>query len=233
VIDDERPWPDYPILSWFRLALMKYRSEVIGGEDSDYPPQFLKAVEEYADKKKKYIFKAELWTAHQKWKDYIKAHPEFLPASQPVVELLRGLWPPWPNKRKEAEDFQNLVLNALFSGDRELLQLLIEVATSKDAPKSGMDGIGAVIAAFHECCPCTPSEADPEDEDPSDDWPTWPTKKELHAATNDILIEAGLPPLSDRQFTRILNDNLWLGEALRHDKPAKPQPKRARRRRIG
>jgi hypothetical protein len=193
---------------------MKYRSKVIGGEDSEYPPEFLKALEKCADKKS--IFRAELWTALQKWKEYIKAHPEFLLASQPVFELLRL----WPDERKEAEDFQNLVLNAVFGGDRQLLQLLFEVATLRDAPEPDMNGIRAVIAAFCECFPCGLSEGLYD----------WSTKKELRAATNEILGKAGLPPLSDRHFTRILNDIVGLGEALQ---PAKRQPKRARRRRIG
>jgi hypothetical protein len=216
--DDERPWPDYPILSWFWLALTKYRSKLIGGEDSEYPLEFLKAVEEHIDANKKSILRDELWTALQKWKKYIKAHPKFLPASQPVTEFLR-LWPP-SDERKEAEDFQNLVLNAVFGGDRELLQLLFEIAPLRDAPQRNMNGIRAVIAAFCECFPCGLCEGLYD----------LSTKKELRAATNEILQKASLPPLSDRQFTRILNDDLGLGRALQ---PAKKPSKRAHRRRIG
>ena len=181
-------WWEYSPWSWFHAALTKYRSDVIVDEaEADYPPEFLKAVGKYADKK--FIFQAELVTALQKWKQYIKAHPELLP-NVPCVRLL-------PDERKEALDFQNLVLGAVFRGDREFLQLLLEVSTLSAAPEPDMHGVRAVIAAFSDLFRgATYGEGWSYSEE-------WPTKKEVRQAAEVILKKAGLPVPGDREWPRI------------------------------
>lgn len=180
---------DHPIDSWFWVAVTKYLSKLITDEDSDYPPEFLKAMEKYADKK--FIFQTEFWTGLQKWKEYIKAHPEFLPD----VPALRF----WPDERKEAEDFQNLILGAVFNADKdnadkELLQLLVEIATLSSAPQPDMNGVRAAIAAF-----CNLFKGAHSD-DPSND---WPLKGEIRKEAEAILKNDGLPIPGDREWPRI------------------------------
>ena len=114
--DAKLPWPEYSPSSWFSQVLMKYRKTVVGGNESDSPPEFLKAVEEHADKE--FIFRKEMWIRLQHWREYAERRD---PDSRPprAADLSRER-----NDRENVELFKDLILSAVFYGDEEFLQIL-------------------------------------------------------------------------------------------------------------
>jgi hypothetical protein len=166
--------------SWPGATLTRYRQDVIAGKESDYPPEFLKAVEQYADTK--FLFRSELWEGLQKWREHVERNPE----SAPWYRMID-----WSSEDRETgEYFQNLILHAVFFGHQEVLQPLLETAMQHAAPEPDMHGVRAAIQAFSELF----EGGDEHDR---------PTKGEVRDAAAEILTNAGLPIPGRREWPRI------------------------------
>jgi hypothetical protein len=180
--------PDYLPLAWFWVALRRYRRDVIRGKDCDYPPGFLKAVGKYADKK--FIFRSEIWKELQRWKQYAKHHPGFVPEGY----LPSRAVPAEFSEREDIENFKNLILFAAFYGQKEILQILLETATLSKAPEPDVYSVRAVIKAFASLFRGARTDNCEND---------WPKKKEVRQMAEEILKEAGRPIPGTREWPRI------------------------------
>jgi hypothetical protein len=152
---------------------------VIRGTLSNYPLDFLKAVQQYADTE--FIFSSRMWESLQKWRD----HAEHNPDSRPP----RPVWGDY--ERDEREHFKNLILSAVFYGDEKFLQRLSKMATRTKAPDPDMIAVRAVITAFSDLF-----KGGGEDD--------WPLKKSVRERAIEILKEAGSPvPRTSSEWARV------------------------------
>jgi hypothetical protein len=161
---------------------MKYRKTVVGGNESDYPAEFLKAVEEHADKE--FIFRMEMWRRLQHWREYAERYPDSKPSR--TVELFRDR-----NDREDVELFKDLILSAAFYGDPEFLQILSKTVRLTNSPEPDMTPERAMIAAFsHRFFGGGGKDS-------------WPTTMEVDDMAKDIFKKAIGQPVTDRHLKRI------------------------------
>jgi hypothetical protein len=184
--DAKLPWPEYSPSSWFHQALMRYWETVFWENESDFPPEFLKAVEEHADKE--FIFRKEMWGRIQHWREYAERYPDSKP--QRTVGFFRDR-----NDREKVELFKDLILSAVFHGDEKFLQILRETVTLTNPPESNITPERAVIAAFSHRFGGDHVFRRGEDK--------LPTAMEVDYWAKGILKSAIGGPISDRQLKRI------------------------------
>jgi hypothetical protein len=156
----------------------------VEGNRSDYPQEFLQAVNLYTDAK--FVFRSEIWQLLRTWREYAKRNPTSAP----------GFWsPPSPGDDSVSIlHLQQLIMAAVFYGQEDILRALSETAGLTQAPDSDIDSVRAVITAFSDLF-----KGGGKDD--------WPRKNEVKQAAVDILKAAGLSvPSSRRQWTRIFND---------------------------
>ena len=178
--DNKLPWPEYSPLSCFGQVLMRYWETVFWGNEADYPPEFLKVVEEQADKE--FIFRLEIWKRLQHWKEYAERYPDSKP--QRTTELFRDR-----SDREKVELFKDLIISAVFHGDEKFLQTLRETVTLTNPPKPDITPERAMIAAFSHLFGGGGLD-------------NWPCIKEVDAMAKGILKKAGRL-ISDRHLKRI------------------------------
>ena len=159
---------------------MRYWQTVFWGYESDFPPEFLKAVEEHADKE--FIFRMEMWRRLQHWRGYAERYPDSKPPR--TTELFRDR-----NDRENVELFKELILSAAFHGDEEFLQILSKTVKLTNSPEPNMTPERAVIAAFSHRF-----GAHGED--------SWPTAMEVDDMAKIFLKSAG-QTATDRHLKRI------------------------------
>jgi hypothetical protein len=148
--------------------------------------EFLTAAGKPADKK--FVFRSEIFKRLQKWREHAKRNPK----SVPRINFLGLLGGDYDN----VESFKDHILRAVFYGDKEFLQTLLDtVALTKPPPEPDMSSERAVIAAF-----CKLYKGRPR----SKFWlrDEWPNKTELKEAMFEILKKTGLPRPSERQLKR-------------------------------
>jgi hypothetical protein len=171
----------YGRYTWFAATLTRYRQTVIKGKESNYPPEYLKAVEEYTNTK--FLFRSELWEGLQKWREHVERNPE----PPPWYRLIN-----WSTEdRENAEWFQNLLLYAAFFGEKEIIQTLLETVTLTQPPDPDMHAVRAAITAFGNLF-----KGGGEDD--------WPLKKEVREAATEILTKASSPiPQTSPEWARV------------------------------
>ena len=200
-VDDDYPLlQDFPGSLWVRGILMRYQMAAVEGNFSDYPQEFLQAVERYTDAK--FVFRSEIWRELRRWRQYAKRNPESAPWF---------LSPPSPlcDDSVFVVHFKELIIAAVFYGQEDILRALFETARLAQAPDPDIEPVRAVITAFRQLF-----KGGGKDD--------WPRKKEVKQTAIDILRNAGLPiPSSRRQWTRIF-ENAGLSKL----RSGKRQPKR-------
>jgi hypothetical protein len=156
------------------------------GKKSDYPPEYLEAVERYT--KPKIVFQSELWGLLRTWRAYVERNLQFEPTLQPTPPYE---WdPPSTDDREIVEFFKDLILAAVFYGQTEILQALHEVATLTRAPDPDLGTVRATITAFAVLFK-------------GGDHNDWPNKKQVRERAIEILKQAGSPTPGEREWPRI------------------------------
>ena len=164
-----------------RVSLLRYQYSVVKGNRSLYPLEFLEAVKKYADKR--FVFRAELFEPLQKWREYAERNPESVPRFD-FLGLLSGDY-------DNIEQFKNLILYAVFHGDKEFLKTLLETLPLTHSPEPDMHSVRAVIAAF-----CDLFKGGSKYD--------WPLKKQVRERAIEILKEAASPiPHTQPEWARI------------------------------
>jgi hypothetical protein len=181
VSDDEYLLPD-PSGFWDLLTVRIIKDVGKKPKFPHYPPGFLKASEQYRDLKR--LFRSEHWESLRTWREYAKRNPE----SAPTDLLL----PSSHDDRENIEYFKDLILAAVFYGEKDVLQAVFDIVTLPKPPDPDMHGIRAAIAAFEDLF-----KGDSEDD--------WPDKKEVRELATDILKKAGKPIPVHRQWPRIFD----------------------------
>lgn len=168
-------WPGSP---WDYVTLAKHRDKLLGSDRDCYPYLFLKAVQQYTDKK--FVFQSEIFEGLQKWREYAKRHPESAPSCRRAIS-------PSTDEHQSIEDFKELLLAGAFYDQKEILQTLLETATLIKPPETDMHAVRAVITAFANLWRAGPC----------------PNKKEVKMAAIEILKEAGSLIPRRREWPRI------------------------------
>jgi hypothetical protein len=172
--------PESPGLPWDDEVLSRYRRTLVGDKHSDYPPGFMEAVERYTDKE--FVFRSEIFGGLRKWREHVERNPE--------DGLLCRIRPPTSDDYASTKFFKNLVLVAVFYGNKEILQALFDTVTLTKPPEPDMRGARAVIAAF-----CELFKGIGKDD--------WPLKKEVRERAIEILKAAGSLIPGRREWPRI------------------------------
>jgi hypothetical protein len=190
VNDREYSLPDWRPVPADRVTFMRYWLSVLGIKEDknsgfnyapgDYPPGFFEAVRQYTDMK--VVFRSEMFEGLRKWRECAKRDPKVVPPCR--------VMPPSTDDRDAVEYFKDLILYALFYGQKDILQALLDVLTEPpDEPD--MHSVRAVIAAFRDLF-----KGGSEDD--------WPLKKQVRERAIEILKEADSPiPKSSSEWARI------------------------------
>jgi hypothetical protein len=142
----------------------------------------LQAVKRYTDEK--FVLRSEIWGLLQKWRQYAKRNPE----STPWFELSRPH--PLCDDRVFVTYFKELILASVFHGQKEILQMLLDVVT-KPPDYPDMHNVRAVITAFADLF-----KGGNEDD--------WPLKKRVRERAIEILKKAGSSiPKTSSEWARI------------------------------
>jgi hypothetical protein len=167
---------------------------------SHFPPGFREAGAQYDDDD--CIWRSALWEWLQAWREYVKCNPEAAP-TEPIEYS-------GDDDGGSIEEFKNMILEAVFYGDKDILQAVCDIVTLTKPPEPHMHGIRAARAAFRKLFKGDGSEAD------------RPEKKEVRELATDILRKAGKDVPVDRHWPRIFDK-----AGLKSLRSRKPKSKRA------
>jgi hypothetical protein len=145
----------------------------------------LEAIEKYTEKE--FVFQSEIWGWLRTWREYVERNLQFEPifmGSPPYEQT-----PPSTDEGDIVEYLKNLILCAVFYGQKEILQAVVETAMLTKPPEPYINTVRAVIIAFSNLF--TGAENG------------YPTKKEVRAAATDILNKARLSAPLDREWPKI------------------------------
>ena len=190
--EHERALLDWRSGSADHVVFMRYWLSVLGIKENkksdfnyapgSYPAGFFAAVQQYTDMK--VVFQSEIFEGLRKWREYAKRDPEVAPPCR--------IMPPSTDDRDAVEYFKDLILYAVFHGQKDILQALLDTVTLTKPPVDpDMHGVLALRRAFNDLF-----KGGSEDD--------WPLKKEARERATEILKKAGLPiPKTSSEWARL------------------------------